>query len=175
LINPKDGKKNCPENSYCRVVFETDVENEFLDRPNDPGELRISNDSLIKSKRLRNGKLTLTVDPELISLKEGDKITIDVELDSFGAAPTFAESFILNITEIRISLNLSFMFSFSLNKYTYIIYYISSAISCTVFRVFKMYSCRQIWHEFCFFDKNHYREDVPQGRYYVASNEYYIK
>ena len=99
LINPKDGKKNCPENSYCRVVFETDVENEFLDRANDPGELRISNDSLIKSRRLRNGKLTLTVVPELISLKEGDRITIDVELDSFGAAPTFVDSFILNITE----------------------------------------------------------------------------
>lgn len=98
MINPKDGIKNCPENSYCRVVFETDVENDFFSRSNDPGELRITNDEVVKSKRLRNGKFTLTVKPSLKNLKEGDKIKLNIVLDSFGAAPTFEEEVIIKVT-----------------------------------------------------------------------------
>ncbi len=98
LINPKNKIKNCPENNYCRIIFKTDVENEFLTRANDPGKLRIQPNNLVKGRKLRNGRLTLTIEPLLMNLKEGDEIDLKIALDSFGAAPIFSHNILLKIT-----------------------------------------------------------------------------
>jgi hypothetical protein len=49
--------KKCPRNSYCRVEFETDVENDYFVRASEPGEFTVSKPDLVLGKSLWNGCL----------------------------------------------------------------------------------------------------------------------
>ena len=98
LINPNDGIKECPENKYCRVVLETNAENEFFSRVNDPGELRVKPNEILKSSKLRNGRLTLTLEPGFMGLQEGDTKEVKVTVDSFGAVDLLQQEFELVVT-----------------------------------------------------------------------------
>jgi len=55
--------KNCPANSYCRVVLSTDAENDYLVRAYDPGKLILKPDELVRSSSLYNGKLEIQIEP----------------------------------------------------------------------------------------------------------------
>ena len=51
--------KMCPLNATVKVEFETDVENSYFQRPDDPGELSIDPTmDLVESSRLWNGKMS---------------------------------------------------------------------------------------------------------------------
>jgi hypothetical protein len=58
---PKGGMvKHCPINRTARVVFETDAENEYFDRPNDAGVLSVYPTlDLVESSHLWNGKFAV--------------------------------------------------------------------------------------------------------------------
>ena len=58
---PHDGLiKKCPLNRTVSVVFETDADNNYFSRPNEPGELEISPSiDLIESSRLWNGRFNI--------------------------------------------------------------------------------------------------------------------
>ncbi len=58
---PKDGLiKSCPINRTVSIVCETDAENNYFSRPNEPGELQIiPSYDLIESSRLWNGRFNL--------------------------------------------------------------------------------------------------------------------
>lgn len=58
---PIDGLvKKCPVNRTISVVFETDADNDYFRRPNEPGELEIAPSiDLIESSRLWNGRFNV--------------------------------------------------------------------------------------------------------------------
>ena len=64
IIRP-DGVLNLPINTYRYIECRTDVENEYLGRPIDPGELvwKSENNKLTHGAILRNGKLKIRVKP----------------------------------------------------------------------------------------------------------------
>ena len=52
-------RKLCPLNATVKVEFETDVDNSYFQRPDDPGELTVEPSlDLVESSRLWNGKMT---------------------------------------------------------------------------------------------------------------------
>jgi len=61
---PRPFVKDCPKNSKCRVVLETDAENEYLSRAHDSGELVVELDGFDYSASLNNGNVTLTFWPD---------------------------------------------------------------------------------------------------------------
>jgi hypothetical protein len=76
-------QKKCPVNSYVRMVFLTDVENDYLDRAIDAGELVITPSNIVKSKGLYNGKIEIQFQPSLLGITQaGAVIPIEVRLSS---------------------------------------------------------------------------------------------
>lgn len=67
LIKDKEikekGYKSIPVNSFVRVVFETDVKNDYLFRDIEKGELQFNFNGLVGSYKLYNGRLTLKIVP----------------------------------------------------------------------------------------------------------------
>ncbi len=73
------GYKNIPINSYVRVVFETDAQNDYLYRETDKGELSFEFNGKVSSYIINNGKLYLKVyppNPILAGLKDNFKIIL---------------------------------------------------------------------------------------------------
>lgn len=75
---PNSGIKDCPINSYCKIISETDVENQYLDRAVDPGQLYISNEKFKDhvGVKLWEGVVTFTISPP-----EGSKVGDVIELE----------------------------------------------------------------------------------------------
>lgn len=96
LIKPESQEMVVPINSYRRVVFETDVENEFFTRLHKPGDLDVSPMNWVKGDRLRNGKLTITVEPPEKS-ELGTCEVLDIKVYSANKLDPFEESVFVEV------------------------------------------------------------------------------
>lgn len=76
---PSSGVKDCPINSYCKITAETDVENQYLDRAVDPGQLYVSNEKFKDhiGVKLWEGTVTFTISPPKGS-KVGDVFELEL-------------------------------------------------------------------------------------------------
>ena len=98
---PKENPKSCPINRRFRIQFETDAENEYFNRDQEPGQFSISfNDNVIENFALNlwNGLATLTVElPADASV--GDALLFKTAMiDSFRTEP-FHNEFYIEIGE----------------------------------------------------------------------------
>ncbi len=69
--------KECPVNLTCRVVFETDAQNDYFDRPNSPGKMRIAPADVCEYQRLWNGVFTTRFRPP-DGAEPGDRVAVTV-------------------------------------------------------------------------------------------------
>jgi hypothetical protein len=78
---PKDGLvKRCPLNKTVRVDFETDAENMYFSRPNDPGEVTVDPSfDLVEASRLWNGRFSVDFRVPW-NAKVGDEFPIEVRV-----------------------------------------------------------------------------------------------
>ena len=85
--------KNCPVNSTVKVEFETDVENSYFQRPNDPGELIVEPTmDLVESSRLWNGRMTFKFRVPW-DAKEGDRLRLKVGVFDVSQTELLADEF----------------------------------------------------------------------------------
>lgn len=96
LVRPESKEMEVPVNSYRRVVFETDVVNDFFSRIHEPGNLIIESKEWLKGRQLRNGKLTITVEPPENS-SVGDCAVLDVKVESPNKIDPFEESIFVEV------------------------------------------------------------------------------
>jgi hypothetical protein len=90
--------KECPQKKHCVVLFETDAQNDYLDRIDDPGTLTISNERYIKNVFLYNGILHVEIHPNG-DFAVGEKIHFSVKLTSpYPVDGYFEEQFQVSIT-----------------------------------------------------------------------------
>ncbi|MBN3033092.1 MAG: hypothetical protein JW873_03255 [Candidatus Saganbacteria bacterium] len=73
--------KECPTHGHCVILFETDAQNDYLTRLDDPGKLEYSAGKNVKNVFLFNGLLHLEFHPRK-EFKAGDRIDIEVKLSS---------------------------------------------------------------------------------------------
>lgn len=82
-IGVEDGEPfevECPVGGNVRARFETDAENEYFTRADDPGELLSIPDDVFKRIRLHNGRASVVfVAPD--GAESGNSITVDVSVD----------------------------------------------------------------------------------------------
>jgi hypothetical protein len=88
VADSKSGKpfeKECPQNSFCRIVLETDAENDYLQRAIDPGVLLVEPSDALRSDHLFNGRLEIQLEPGP-SRPPGTLVPVTVKLSSPDAA-----------------------------------------------------------------------------------------
>lgn len=101
-INKKYDKyntKKCPINKKFRVQFETDVENNYFSRENDPGNFKIYVDGKPTgnySLNLWNGLATLNVKLQR-GFKIGDKILYNTEVNDISTIKPFRNNFYVEV------------------------------------------------------------------------------
>lgn len=93
--------KQCPVNLTCRVEFETDAENSYFERPNQPGKIWITPADTCEYQRLWNGVFSTRFRPPE-GAKPGDRIEVtvgvtDPERESRGKNP-FWSPFVMLVT-----------------------------------------------------------------------------
>lgn len=82
LRKPDSGLLQIPQGCRRQIIFETDVENSYLSRPYNPGVLEVcEDDDWVRTRSLRNGQLSLTVQPPE-NAKVGEELEIEVRLSS---------------------------------------------------------------------------------------------
>jgi len=84
LKSERARNKQCPFRGKCRVQLETDAENEYLDRPHDPGQLIIEAPNMTSSRRLWNGILTIGLKPTG-EAKAGQRHNVRIKLSTRAA------------------------------------------------------------------------------------------
>ena len=94
--------KECPANSYCRIEFETDAENDYFVRPSEPGEFIVNAPDLVMGKSLWNGILTLTLQPRA-DAKVGEQTPIAVTLTTQEFLDGLSEKFVLRVAPPHIA------------------------------------------------------------------------
>ncbi|MDD5436125.1 MAG: hypothetical protein PHX20_01105 [Candidatus Omnitrophica bacterium] len=82
--------KQCPIKGHCVVLFETDAQNDYLTRLDEPGKLIITNDKYIKNIFLFNGILHLEIYPNG-DFAINDHIDFNVRLTSPNAIEGYFE------------------------------------------------------------------------------------
>jgi len=85
-----------PENKTSLQRFELDAENDYLTRKKDQGEIEVSLPSIVKTKRLKDGILTLRLDPPE-AFSSGNSMNINIT-----ASPTKGSGSITNEFEVEI-------------------------------------------------------------------------
>ena len=91
--------KRIPKNKTSLQRFELDAKNDYLDRNKDQGNINTSLPAVIKSKRLKNGILSLRLDPPE-TLDQGDSFTLETEISPTQAADgTLSETFKIEIID----------------------------------------------------------------------------
>jgi len=94
--------KQCPQKGHCVILFETDAQNDYLTRIDEPGKLLINNDRYIKNTFLFNGILHVEIHPNG-DLEVGSKLGFSVKLTSPSAIDGyFEEKFEVVITPSEI-------------------------------------------------------------------------
>ncbi|MEX2162296.1 MAG: hypothetical protein WD751_10340 [Anaerolineales bacterium] len=96
---PKNGLiRNCPINRSCRVEFETDAENGYFDRLEDPGHIECHGIPQKLSQSLGNGKSILKFGlPENVSV--GDEFRVKVEINDISRVQPFESDFRIRVEE----------------------------------------------------------------------------
>lgn len=89
--------KSVPRNKSCLVHFETDAENNYFSRQNDPGLLNLSNNEIKESVALWNGCATLRLKP--VKMQVGDIIDVVVDVSDSSRSEPFKSMFKLKILE----------------------------------------------------------------------------
>lgn len=98
-----DGKEEpyivrIPSNKTSFQRFELDAPNDYLTRDKDPGSIDIQLPSMVKSKRLKNGILTLQLAPP-DAFSAGDNLTLEVEVSPTQGAGSMTQRFRVEIIE----------------------------------------------------------------------------
>lgn len=90
--------KSCPNNRTCRVQFETDVENGYFNRPEDPGTIAFAPQGINRAWNLRNGVVgaTFVVPP---NARVGDIIPVEVRVADSTQAEPFVCRFQIRVCE----------------------------------------------------------------------------
>jgi hypothetical protein len=88
--------KPCPINRTCRVQFETDAENGYLNRPEDPGQIAFSPQGINRAWNLRNGMVgaTFIVPP---NARIGDFIPVEVQVTDNTQGEPFVSRFKIHV------------------------------------------------------------------------------
>jgi len=96
---PKGGLvRNCPKNRRCRIIYETDAENDYFSRSKDPGRVEVSGSPILASIHLWKGKATLTFElPE--HSNPGDMLNVKVEVTDISRIEPFSSSFKIHVEE----------------------------------------------------------------------------
>jgi len=91
--------KRIPSNRTSIQRFELDATNDFLSREKDSGSIDAEIPSIIKSKRLKNGILTLRLDPP-DGLSSGDALTLKLEVEPADTSTgELTQTFSIQITD----------------------------------------------------------------------------
>jgi hypothetical protein len=88
--------KVCPINSYCRVDFETDAENNYFERAESPGTLEIIPQGICTRNVLFNGRLSTRFEPPP-NAQIGDEIPVTVTVADDNRPYPFVSSFTIRI------------------------------------------------------------------------------
>jgi len=95
---PQEGLiKSVPRNKSCLVYFETDAENSYFSRQNDPSTLNLSNPEIKESLSLWNGRATLRLKPAKMQI--GDVVDVTVDVSDSSRSEPLKSSFKLKILE----------------------------------------------------------------------------
>jgi hypothetical protein len=88
--------KTCPINRPCRVQFETDAENGYLNRPEDPGTIAFSPQGINRAWNLRNGRVgaTFMLPP---NARIGDIVRVDVRVTDSTQMEPFVSGFRIRV------------------------------------------------------------------------------
>lgn len=87
-----------PSNKTSLQRFELDAANDYLTRDNDSGCINIQLPSMVKSKRLRDGILTLRLAPPN-AFSPGDNLTLEVEISPTQGTGSMTQQFRVEIME----------------------------------------------------------------------------
>jgi hypothetical protein len=88
----------CPINHTCRIRFETDAENGYFGRAEDPGSITINPEGINRALTLRNGVFGATfVVPA--SARVGDLIPVQVEVTDSTQPEPFVSRFTIRVAE----------------------------------------------------------------------------
>ncbi len=94
---PSDGLiKDCPIDSYCRVDFDTDAENNYFERAESPGILEITPHGICSSNALFNGRMSARFVPPP-NAQIGDKMSVTVTVSDDDRPFPFDCSFIIRV------------------------------------------------------------------------------
>ncbi len=100
LVHEPEGglTKSCPINRNCRVLFETDAENNYFDRPEDPGTIVFMPQGINRAWNLRNGRVgAMYMLPP--NCRVGDVITTEVRVTDATQMETFICRFGIRVSE----------------------------------------------------------------------------
>jgi hypothetical protein len=90
--------RSCPVNRTCRIQFETDAENDYFNRPDDPGTIAFAPPGINRAWNLRNGQVgaTFMLPP---NARIGDVIPVEVQVTDSTQPEPFVCRFCIRVTE----------------------------------------------------------------------------
>jgi hypothetical protein len=88
--------KRCPRNHTCRVEFETDANNDYFSRINDPGHIEIIGAPTFLSHHLWNGKAVLRFSVPAVS-NPGDRLGIRVIVNDISRVDPIESQFSIEV------------------------------------------------------------------------------
>jgi hypothetical protein len=90
--------KSCPINRPCRVQFETDAENDYFGRAEDPGTIAFAPPGINRAWNLRNGQVgaTFVLPP---NARVGDVITVETSVTDCTRSEPFVCRFRVRVAE----------------------------------------------------------------------------
>lgn len=92
--------KECPINSYCRVEFETDAENNYFERAESPGTLEIAPQGICASNAPFNGRMSARFVPPP-NAQVGDEIPVTVTVTDDNRPYPFVCSFTIRVVATK--------------------------------------------------------------------------
>lgn len=96
---PKGGLiKRCPKNRTARIEFDTDADNDYFSRSDDPGRMQIHGTPTLKSLHLWKGKAIARFSlPATCQI--GDKYQLETEVTDVSRVNPFTSKFTIEVTE----------------------------------------------------------------------------
>lgn len=94
----EDYTTEIPANKSSLQRFELDAENDYLSRDTDQGTIEFSVPSIVKSKRLKNGIVTLRLDPP-DAFSPGNSLNLEVKVSPTQGPGTMTQTFGVEIIE----------------------------------------------------------------------------
>lgn len=99
LTHPRPGEpKECPLNRTCRIVLETDADNDYFTRRNDHGTLTCTPAAALRSYHLWEGRLTVAMHPPH-PLQPGHEFYAAVEVNDVSRIEPLKAEFPVRVTQ----------------------------------------------------------------------------